>query len=75
MSKGPNQLAITFERGQSASWTLTLRSAELSVQYADGAVRPMGERKVPRREAGSGGAPSSLASVFVPGRSHEGHAL
>jgi hypothetical protein len=34
MRKGPNELAVTFERGKSASWALTLRSVELSVQYA-----------------------------------------
>jgi hypothetical protein len=37
MRKGPNQLAVAFERGESASWTLTLRSVELSVQYANAA--------------------------------------
>jgi hypothetical protein len=36
MKKGPNELAVTFERGASASWSLTLRSVELSVQYAEG---------------------------------------
>jgi len=35
MKKGPNELAVTFERGKSASWALTLRSVELSVQYAE----------------------------------------
>ena len=34
MRRGPNELAITFERGRSASWALTVRSVELSVQYA-----------------------------------------
>ena len=33
MTKGPNELAIRFERGQSASWSLALRSVELSVRY------------------------------------------
>lgn len=33
MRKGPNELAIRFERGQSASWSLTIRSVELSVGY------------------------------------------
>jgi hypothetical protein len=32
--KGLNELAVTFERGESASWSLTLRSVELSVHYA-----------------------------------------
>jgi hypothetical protein len=35
MRKGANELAITFERGRSASWSLTLRSVELSVEYAE----------------------------------------
>ena len=35
MRKGPNELAVTFEGGKSASWALTLRSVELSVQYAE----------------------------------------
>ena len=34
MRRGPNELAITFERGSSASWALTVRSVELRVQYA-----------------------------------------
>lgn len=33
VKKGPNELAVTFKGGESASWTLTLRSVELSVQY------------------------------------------
>jgi hypothetical protein len=34
--KGPNELAVAFQKGRSASWTLTLRSVELNVQYAEG---------------------------------------
>ena len=33
MKQGANELALTFEGEDSASWTLTLRSVELSVQY------------------------------------------
>ena len=33
VKKGPNELAVTFRMGESASWTLTLRSVELSVHY------------------------------------------
>jgi hypothetical protein len=33
VQQGPNELAITFRIGESASWTLTLRAVELSVQY------------------------------------------
>ena len=33
MRKGPNELAVRFELGQSASWSLTVRSVELSVRY------------------------------------------
>lgn len=33
MKRGPNELAIHFKRGKSASWSLTLRSVELGVQY------------------------------------------
>lgn len=34
MKQGPNELAVSFRGGASASWTLTLRAVELSVQYA-----------------------------------------
>jgi hypothetical protein len=33
VKQGPNELAISFKSGESASWTLTLRSVELTVQY------------------------------------------
>jgi len=33
VTQGPNELAVTFRSGDSASWTLTLRAIELSVQY------------------------------------------
>ena len=33
MRKGSNELAIRLERGRSASWSLTVRSVELSVRY------------------------------------------
>lgn len=33
VKQGPNELAVSFRAGESASWTLTLRAVELSVHF------------------------------------------